>query len=153
MPYRCEVLTPWFYDATRNTNEQAIALDYPAVWSDVTGQPDENIVPAPNVFISQGEGLTVAQMDALDTDANYVVLWSEETNPSRSGPIAFQDGGTQAAKPPDELPTASEHGQMIAALARLGVKGALVSELASSKSRRVNATILRTKLRNLPKAK
>lgn len=78
MSYRCEVLTPWAHDEERAVNEQAVALDYPATWSDVTGQPDSNLIPDPNLLVSRGEGLSEAQMNALLADARYEVLWFEE---------------------------------------------------------------------------
>lgn len=71
---RCEVVTPWRQVA--GVNEMAVALDYPASWSDATGQPDENILPEPNVFVAHGE-VSEAQMAALEADDRYVVLWSE----------------------------------------------------------------------------
>jgi hypothetical protein len=157
--YRCEVITPWIYDADRDTNEQAVSLDYPAVWSDVTGQPDENLLPDPNVFISHGNGLSDAQMTALEADTNFVVLWSEaEQGAAFAGLLVTRAGEKPqadpvAVKPPTEKPTAAEHGKMVSDLARLGVGGALVSDLARTKTRKENADLLRVKFRALPKAK
>jgi hypothetical protein len=158
--YRCEVVTPWNTDMP-GFNEQGVALDYPAVWSDVTGQPDENLVPDPNVFVSRGEGLSDAQMTALEADARYVVLWSEaETvkEPASRGLLVTRaDEQPQvdpiAVKPPTEKPTQAEHGKLVADLARLGVGGSLVSDLARTNDRKKNADLLRAKLKALPKAK
>jgi hypothetical protein len=71
--YRCEVLTPW--SQVGNRNEMAVVLDYPASWTDVTGQI--NILPDPNLLVAYGE-LSGAQLETLLADNAYAVLWYEE---------------------------------------------------------------------------
>jgi hypothetical protein len=75
MTKRCEVVTPW--ERVGNTNEMQVALNYPATWTDVTGQHDEYILNGVTAFVAAGEKLSDAQMAALLADARFVVLWSE----------------------------------------------------------------------------
>lgn len=65
-------------------------------------------------------------------------------------------GATPAAKnlPPDKKPTTAEFGQMIAALAKVGVTGPdLAAVITAQKSRRQNADELKKWLKARPKAK
>lgn len=73
--YEVEVLTAW--QVVGGDNEMAVALDYPASWSDATGQIDANIPPSPNLFIALGV-VDAATLDVLDSDTNYLVLTAEE---------------------------------------------------------------------------
>ncbi|MFA5377711.1 MAG: hypothetical protein WC455_18315 [Dehalococcoidia bacterium] len=151
--YRCEVVTPWNTD-TPGFNYQGTELDYPAIWTDVTEQPDENLIPDPNAFVSRGERLSEAQMTALEADTRYVVLWSEEEPAQTLLPLRQgQPASAAEVKPPTGKPNAAEHGKLVSDLARLGISGQLVADLASSKTRRANADLLRAKLKALPKAK
>ncbi len=75
---RFQALTNW--SASR---EPQLALDYALIeCSDVTGQPQENVDPDPNIYIVEcvAEDAVFATIEA---DANYQVLWSEavETAP------------------------------------------------------------------------
>lgn len=70
---RCEVVTPW--RRVNGVNEMAVALDYPASWTDATGQHDEYILNGVEAFVAYGE-VSEAQMAALEADARYAVLWS-----------------------------------------------------------------------------
>jgi hypothetical protein len=74
MTKRCEVVTPW--ERVGNTNEMQVALNYPATWTDVTGQHDAYILHGVTAFVARGERLSDAQMTALAADARFVVLWS-----------------------------------------------------------------------------
>lgn len=66
-----QVLTPW--SKTESTNEMAVALDYPASWSDVTGQLDQDIADGLDLLVVQGE-VSEEQLAAIRTDARYPVI-------------------------------------------------------------------------------
>ena len=74
--YQALVTTAWTADAT--SNRPAFHDDYPsASWSDVTGQPVENIVPAPNLCNIVIE-CDLTTLNTIEADVNYLVIWSEE---------------------------------------------------------------------------
>lgn len=75
--FEVDVLTQWVTDE-RGDNLIGVALDYPTPhgWTDITGQPDANIMPDPNLFVVRGR-ISEAQLDELEADARYVVLNSE----------------------------------------------------------------------------
>lgn len=80
MLYEVRVLTHWQVTDNGN-NEIGVALDYPTPhgWTDITSQPDANIPPTPNLFVAHGV-ITAEQLDALENDARYTVLLSEEVS-------------------------------------------------------------------------
>jgi hypothetical protein len=65
------VLTDWLTDA--NGNHIHVAELYPGEWTDITGQPDEEITPTPNVFIAQGR-ISDATFTALAADSQFLIL-------------------------------------------------------------------------------
>jgi len=81
--YRARVITPWVpaWKDTRprlKANRPQLLRDYTVLTSeDVTGQPTANITPSPNMYTLEivADG---AVIDAIDRDADYDVLWSEE---------------------------------------------------------------------------
>lgn len=73
MTKHCEVLTTWQRSVGRN--EMSVAADYPATWTDVTGQQGELINAGADVFVARGE-VSDAQLSALQADPNYAVIWA-----------------------------------------------------------------------------
>ncbi len=73
--YHAMVVTSWAESPGRR--DMKVAMDYPACWSDVTGQPDTELVPDPNALVAYGKGLSEAQINALLADETAVVLWYE----------------------------------------------------------------------------
>ncbi len=73
--YRGEVVTRWKSEPGRNDME--LATLYAGAFTDVTGQPDANLVPDPNALVVAFEvdGTTLAAMQA---DATLIILWAEE---------------------------------------------------------------------------
>lgn len=80
---RLQIVTDWLFVDGRNVSRAV--NDYEGMWYDVTGQPDANIVPAPNTVIFEGivSDDVFADIQA-DHDANLpespVILWSEVYN-------------------------------------------------------------------------
>lgn len=73
--YRGEVVTRWKSEPGRNDME--LATLYAGAFTDVTGQPDANLVPDPNALVVAFEvdGTTLAAMQA---DATLIILWAEK---------------------------------------------------------------------------
>lgn len=73
--YRGEVVTRW--KSTPGRNDMELATLYAGAFTDVTGQPDANLVPDPNALVVAFEvdGTALAAMQA---DATLIVLWAEE---------------------------------------------------------------------------
>lgn len=65
------VLTPW--RRVGNSNEMAVAVDYPAAWADATGQPDEDIAGGVDLLVVQGE-VSEQQLTSIRADARYPVI-------------------------------------------------------------------------------
>ncbi|MCC6612890.1 MAG: hypothetical protein IT320_05380 [Anaerolineae bacterium] len=75
--YTIEVLTYWVDDGNHITD---IVRRYAATgitWTDITGQPDANLIPDPNVVVWHGL-VDEATLTALEADAEVIVLNSEE---------------------------------------------------------------------------
>lgn len=76
--YMARVVTPWVAATPSRGNHPKIDDDYSLYsWSDVTGQDTSVISPDPNAYtveiICEDTVLT-----ALNSDSDYVILWSEE---------------------------------------------------------------------------
>ena len=76
---KAQVITPWAGDGSsiENANRPKVADDHNIqTWTDVTGQPSANLQPNPNMYIVE---ITCDQttLDAIESDNNYEVLWSE----------------------------------------------------------------------------
>jgi hypothetical protein len=67
----CDVVSNW--RLVNGRNEMAVALDYPASWSDATWQADEYILHGLDKFVARGD-VSAAQLTALLADSRYVVL-------------------------------------------------------------------------------
>ncbi|MCZ7539702.1 MAG: hypothetical protein M5U29_07315 [Anaerolineae bacterium] len=77
MTYQAKVLTPWKCDEGRN--DMLVAEEYPAAWTDLTWQADPHIgADKLNRLIALGEGLSEAQVTALQADTRFAVLWLAE---------------------------------------------------------------------------
>ena len=76
--WRAEIMTPWIgTGASTDANRPKLSDDYVIGFEDVTGQPTGNLHPAPNLYIVQVE-CDAAMLNAIEADADYLVLWSEE---------------------------------------------------------------------------
>lgn len=64
------VKTPWV--TANGANRMAVADDYPAVWTDITGQAADVVPPTTNLMLAQGE-VSAGQQTALNADGDYVV--------------------------------------------------------------------------------
>lgn len=80
--YRAAIVTPWVAAADdpsdSPSNHPQIGDDYQLLkWEDITGQPAENITPAPNEYTILVE-CTDTVLNAISVDSNYEILWDEE---------------------------------------------------------------------------
>lgn len=82
MMYRAAIVTPWVAAADDPSpvpsNHPLLGDEYDVLkWEDISGTPAENLTPAPNemVVLCECEESVLA---AIDLDADYDVLWSEE---------------------------------------------------------------------------
>lgn len=113
------VVTKWITDADRPTDEQQhynvadVVKRFPGNWTDITGQPDENLPLETNVVVWLGE-VDAATLAALEADADVVVLTVEETD---------VDGRVTGTKRKDANPTAAERTKLTALLTKQGVTG------------------------------
>lgn len=80
--FRAAVVTPWVAEADdpseKPSNHPLVADEYVlSKWDDCTGQPAQNIPPAPNEYTIcvEAEEDVIA---AIEADTDYTVLWSEE---------------------------------------------------------------------------
>lgn len=79
---RARILTPWAQVADpvlgRTVNKPQLVQDYPNYfsWTDVTGQPADNIPPSPDLFTVEAI-YDAATFATISADPNYSVLWSE----------------------------------------------------------------------------
>lgn len=72
--YQAKVLTSWRSEPGRN--DMLVAEEYPAAWTDITWQADPLIgADRLNRLVALGEGLSEAQVAALQADARFAVLW------------------------------------------------------------------------------
>lgn len=67
------VLTPW--RKVNGINEMAVAVDYPAAWSDATGQTNEDIDDGLDLLVVQGD-VSEAQLTTIQADSRYPILIS-----------------------------------------------------------------------------
>jgi hypothetical protein len=65
------VLTDWITDA--NGHHMRVAELYAGEWTDITGQPDAEIVPSPNQFVAQGR-IDDPTFAALSADSQFYIL-------------------------------------------------------------------------------
>jgi len=74
------VLTAWSGDGSEdNPNHPAISDDHQLQrWEDTTGQPSENLHPDPNLLEINAWVETDEQLQAIEDDPNYYVLWSSD---------------------------------------------------------------------------
>ncbi|MGD9156914.1 MAG: hypothetical protein PVG39_00780 [Desulfobacteraceae bacterium] len=83
MKQQAEVITSWIGDGSEENPNRPLIADHYSLdkWSDVTGQPSENLIPDPNscvIFIECEDTM----MDQIETDSNYFVLWVENIEES-----------------------------------------------------------------------
>jgi hypothetical protein len=75
MIYQAQILTPWSQQGSAYSPQ--LARDHPvSAWTDVTGQPAQGLLPAPNLFTVQVV-CDDATLAAIEADPTYSVLWSE----------------------------------------------------------------------------
>ena len=77
--WEAEILTNWIGSGIDgDTHRPAIGDDYQLKsWSDVTGQPAENLPTNPNLYAVRVV-CDEAVMADIQADANYQVIWSKE---------------------------------------------------------------------------
>ena len=76
--YRVRLVTRWLTSAGRNRIQAAVDHPAPGVaWTDVTGQPDANLLPAPNALVVDAYPVDDALLVVLQADPNLQELWSE----------------------------------------------------------------------------
>lgn len=76
--HRVRLISHW--NSAANSNQMQVALDHPSVgvaWTDVTGQPNPNIPPAPNALTVEAYPVNDALLAALEADPNADILWAE----------------------------------------------------------------------------
>ena len=76
--YRVHLVTRWIASAGRNQLQAAV--DHPSsgvAWTDITGQPDATLPPAPNALVVDAYPVDDALLAALQADPNTVELWSD----------------------------------------------------------------------------
>jgi hypothetical protein len=76
--YRVHLVTRWIASAGRN--QMQAAVDHPVAgvaWTDITGQPDANILPTPNALVVEAYPVDDALLAVLQADPNAQELWSE----------------------------------------------------------------------------
>lgn len=78
---KAQVITPWVRNTVEGlglANQCKLKIDHPSIltWTDVTGQPSENLFPDPNMYVVE---IICDQttLDAIEADDNYHVQWSE----------------------------------------------------------------------------
>ena len=86
--YKIHVISEW--RKTPGRNDMAVAEDYPASWSDVTMQPDSDILAGLDVFVAEGV-VTAQQLTAIQNDSGYVVV------------SVMDDSDPEAPVEPDDL--------------------------------------------------
>lgn len=76
--YRVLMVTSWV--STPGRNDMRVAMEHPVAgvaYTDVTMQPDANIPTDPNALVVEASPVDEALLDALEADANVLVLYSE----------------------------------------------------------------------------
>ena len=73
----CEALTPWGVRVSDGVNVAQVVLDYGVALEDVTGQACADIPLAPNMFVARLR-LTAANLEAIEADPLFEVIWCEE---------------------------------------------------------------------------
>ena len=78
--WRAEIMIGWNVALRR----AQLLVDFPQIdgsdgggYTDVTGQDAANIEPEPNLYNVVAE-MSLSTLTAIEADANYNVLWSEE---------------------------------------------------------------------------
>lgn len=96
---RAIVATRW--KSTPGFNAPALLDDLPSGLSvtDITAQDDRIIPPAPNIYIVEVDGLTTAQLTALNALPAYFVLMSESYD---------DETGTVSASTYDQVPSGAQ---------------------------------------------
>jgi hypothetical protein len=76
--YRVRLISRW--NTAQARRRMQAPLDHPTpgvAWTDVTGQPDPNIPPAPNALTLEAFPVDDALLSALEADAAVEILWAE----------------------------------------------------------------------------
>lgn len=77
MTARASILTGWSEIGPRRFRPAVVDDHHLSDWTDVTGQPFENLIPAPNLCVVEAL-VDEATLDAIEADNRYFVLESEE---------------------------------------------------------------------------
>lgn len=75
---KARILTPWSGSGKEDDPfRPRLADDHKLVrWKDVTAQPAANLQPDPNLFVVEVEA-TAEALAAIESDSQYLILWSE----------------------------------------------------------------------------
>lgn len=152
--FEFQVVTVWTAK-TSYGNYPLVVIDYPMPWQDVTGQPSENLWPDPNIYVVEAKAEELV-LDNIDSDSDYLVLWSEEMVEEDFAPQTFSIlAAPRQGKDKDGVPPPNEFGQIRSFLARNGVSQAEITEVvgvgAQGRSRGEIAGLLRGWMKGLPK--
>lgn len=76
---KAHILTPWKQTGSRIAPqlEQDHPLPLGGRCVDVTGQPAANLLPSPNLFTVEVQGVSSDWLNTVAADPTYVILWSE----------------------------------------------------------------------------
>lgn len=129
------VKTPWV--VVSGANRMAVAEDYSAVWTDITGQAADVVPPTTNLMLAQGD-VSAAQKTALEADDAYVVSTSLDTT-FRNAASAYTDdiyaapdGGAEAVGTAINPVTLAEGMTRLTTGATLYLKGGVYAVTANT---------------------
>jgi len=73
-----QVMTAWTGTGTEEDSNRPLVADTYAIqkWTDVTGQPAQNLQPDPNLYTIEAEA-EESVVNAIEADNDYFVVWSE----------------------------------------------------------------------------
>lgn len=74
--WEAEIVTAWGYKPS-GANKAQLALAYPLLCQDITGQPSTNLQPDPNLLSVYVE-CEASVLDAISADGDFHILWQEE---------------------------------------------------------------------------
>jgi len=153
------------------TNEMGpVAAGYLGAFTDVTGQPDANIIPEPNALVIAFE-VDIATAKALSADERFVVLWLEavkgeavitpidddvrrtsEASASRAPTLPTATDVTETPK--DVIPPANERASLTTKLVQMGLRGTDLAAIITAQNARGEAAArLKELCKTFPKAK
>lgn len=153
---KAQFVTEWTGDGTEENPNHPTIDDVPGnkSWTDITGQPAQNLHPAPNVYVVEVTA-EEAVLDAI-ADAGHTEIWRDGTTTTRLSPRP-QGPPNRPPDNPDSMPSAAAKGLFIASMARRGFTPnnfpGFVDAIHNFGTRREIGEYLIETCRGLPKAK